>query len=114
MASSIVSTGYLVGRMVMRFRPSQLRFTGLTIMCATLCLWSVPAQNNPSEPSSATSGIDIRGAHARPLHSITLDEIVSLREVQQPRLSPDGRRVAFLVRQAFRACNCYRTALYVV
>jgi dipeptidyl aminopeptidase/acylaminoacyl peptidase len=39
--------------------------------------------------------------------------MVSLREVHEPRQSPDGRRIAFLVKQAFRQCDCYRTALYV-
>ncbi len=45
---------------------------------------------------------------------ITLDDMVSLREVHEPRQSPDGQLIAFLVKQAFRPCNCYRTALYVV
>jgi dipeptidyl aminopeptidase/acylaminoacyl peptidase len=62
-----------------------------------------------------TSWIDIRPADgSTPLHPITLDEIVSLREVHEPHRSPGGRRVAFVVRQAFRPCNCYRAALYVV
>jgi dipeptidyl aminopeptidase/acylaminoacyl peptidase len=39
--------------------------------------------------------------------------MVSLREVHEPRQSPDGLRVAFLVKQAFRRCDCYRMALYV-
>jgi dipeptidyl aminopeptidase/acylaminoacyl peptidase len=46
--------------------------------------------------------------------SITLDDMVSLRELHEPRQSPDGRWVAFLVKEAFRSCNCYRTALYAV
>src|ERR1700740_1362040 len=53
-----------------------------------------------------------RAAEAR--HPITLDEIVSFREVKEPLRSPDGSRIAFLVTQAFRQCDCDRTALYVV
>jgi dipeptidyl aminopeptidase/acylaminoacyl peptidase len=39
--------------------------------------------------------------------------MVSLREVHEPRQSPDGQHIAFLVKQAFRQCDCYRTALYL-
>lgn len=47
-------------------------------------------------------------------HPVDLDDILSMRETREPVLSPDGGQVAFLVRQAFRSCNCYRTAIYVV
>lgn len=47
------------------------------------------------------------------MRPISLDDMVSLREVHEPRQSPDGQHVAFLVRQAFRQCDCYRTALYL-
>src|SRR5689334_7864675 len=57
----------------------------------------------PSELTSAAAG-------RRP---ITLDDIVSRREPESPRLSPDGRHVAWVVRQGFRDINAYRAALYV-
>jgi dipeptidyl aminopeptidase/acylaminoacyl peptidase len=44
---------------------------------------------------------------------ITIDDIVSQRNVQSPRLSPDGSRMAYVVSQAFRDCNCHRYALYL-
>lgn len=47
-------------------------------------------------------------------HPITLDAIVSLRELQEVRISPDGQRIAFIVRQAFRDTDDYRYALFVV
>lgn len=47
-------------------------------------------------------------------HPITLDEIVSFREIHEPRRSPDGTKIAFTVKQAFRDCDCYRVGLYVV
>lgn len=47
------------------------------------------------------------------LAPITLDQIVSSREIEEARLSPDGERVAFVVKQGFRDCNCIRRALYV-
>jgi dipeptidyl aminopeptidase/acylaminoacyl peptidase len=46
--------------------------------------------------------------------TITFREIVTLREVQEPQISPDGKRVAFVVRQAFVEANDYRSALYVM
>ncbi len=46
-------------------------------------------------------------------HTVTLEDIAALRDVDEPMLSPDGQRIAFLVRQGFRDCNCYRTAVYV-
>src|SRR5262249_12595676 len=46
--------------------------------------------------------------------SITLDDIVSRRYVEEPRVSPDGRSVAFFVREGFRDINAYRRALYVM
>lgn len=60
--------------------------------------------------------IDISAAanNSATIHPITLEEIVSFREVKEPKRSPDGSKVAFLVTQAFLSCDCYRTALYVV
>ena len=59
-----------------------------------------------------TSWIDIDRPPAATRRPVAIDDILSLREVQETAISPDGKLVAFLVRQAFRACNCYRTALY--
>src|SRR5579864_3322543 len=59
-----------------------------------------------------TSWIDITKPPVAERHPVTIDDIVSMRELQETASSPDGTVVAFLVRQAFPACNCYRTALY--
>jgi dipeptidyl aminopeptidase/acylaminoacyl peptidase len=78
--------------------------------------WSVECrcENGRLQPNPKPS-IDISPiAAAVTRRAITLDDMVSLREVHEPRQSPDGRRVAFLVKQAFRRCDCYRIALYVV
>jgi len=67
---------------------------------------------SPGETSAAS--IDITGgARSGKLRNITLGDILSLRELHEPLLSPNGKRIAFVVRQAFRSCNCYRSALYV-
>ncbi len=47
-------------------------------------------------------------------HPITLDAIVGRRDLQEMRISPDGRRIAFVVKQGFREKNAYRAALYVI
>jgi dipeptidyl aminopeptidase/acylaminoacyl peptidase len=66
-------------------------------------------------PSAEAPRIDISdGAASRERHTMTLAEILSLREIHEPRLSPDGGSIAFTVRQAFLDCNCYRTGLYVI
>ena len=67
-----------------------------------------------SDGSSPQIDISAAANAAHSMHPITLDEIVSFREVKEPHRSPDGSRVAFLVTQAFLSCDCYRTALYVV
>jgi len=71
------------------------------------------AQQNADEAAPQIDiGASANTGHA--MHPITLDEIVSFREVKEPKRSPDGSRVAFLVTQAFLGCDCYKTALYVV
>lgn len=61
-----------------------------------------------------TPSIDIPPAvRVAALRRLSLDDMVAFREVREPRQSPDGRSVAFLVRQGFRRCDCYRTALYL-
>jgi dipeptidyl aminopeptidase/acylaminoacyl peptidase len=70
---------------------------------------------SPDSQSLAADRISL-AAHAATTSSrdVTLDDIVSIREIHEPRLSPDGQTIAFLVRQAFRGCDCYRVALYIV
>jgi dipeptidyl aminopeptidase/acylaminoacyl peptidase len=45
-------------------------------------------------------------------HALTLEDVVKQRDVSEPRLSPDGNVLVFLVTEAFLDCNCRRTALY--
>jgi dipeptidyl aminopeptidase/acylaminoacyl peptidase len=45
---------------------------------------------------------------------VSLQEAVELQSITEPRRSPDGGRVAFLVKQRSLACDCTRTSLYVV
>lgn len=53
---------------------------------------------------------EVRAAERR---SPLLEDVLGLHEVSEPVLSPDGRSIAFLVRRAFRKCNCYRTAMFL-
>ena len=78
------------------------RCWGITVLALALPI------SFPSRP------VDASGTTAQSAHPITLDEIVSFREVKEPRRSPDGSKLAFLLAQAFRSCDCYRTALYIV
>jgi dipeptidyl aminopeptidase/acylaminoacyl peptidase len=45
---------------------------------------------------------------------IGFHDILSVRTIKEPQLSPDGKLVAFLVSQSFVECNCVQTALYTV
>lgn len=86
------------------------------------CLWPLVAAQPlrgqaviaQDASSAALAHISLRDTAPPGMHRITLDEILSMRGIAEPRRSPDGRHVAFLVSQAFRGCNCYRSALYVV
>jgi dipeptidyl aminopeptidase/acylaminoacyl peptidase len=47
-------------------------------------------------------------------HPITLRDILALREITEQHISPDGRTVAFVVKDADLASNDYNSSLYVV
>jgi len=69
-----------------------------------------------AEPAAKVAGdlIDIpNAAKTNPKRSMSLDEVISMREVHQPQLSPDGQQVAYVVKQTFRSCGCDRAALYI-
>jgi len=72
--------------------------------------------SNPSQAAQLGPHIDFDvGSQLKgPSRPTTLEDILSVREILEPRQSPDGRYVAFIVKQAFRSCNCYRAALYVI
>ena len=79
-------------------------------LCWVMCF----SEETPNAQNAPQIDISRHGHAAEARHPITLDEIVSFREVKEPLRSPDGSRIAFLVTQAFRQCDCDRTALYVV
>ena len=92
----------------------KLSLVALAVIALSIfSLGQVTTQTDASEESRPRIDISL-STQVRPSHGITLDEIVSLREVTEPLRSPDGSRVAFLVTQGFRDCDCYHTALYVV
>ena len=88
---------------------------GLVLSAASLSAGSRAAPSIRNRLSQvAAPSIDIPSTpDTHTQRAVTLDDMVSLREVHEPRQSPDGQRIAFLVRQAFRECDCYRTALFV-
>jgi dipeptidyl aminopeptidase/acylaminoacyl peptidase len=69
-----------------------------------------PGSTDATEPPSISINAQVVVSPKRPL---TLQDIVSLRQIVNPVLSPDGRMAAFLVMQPFVTCNCTVTALYV-
>lgn len=83
---------------------------------ALLAVWSLNCRSEiTASQGQFVPHIDIPAKSATVgTRSITLDDIVSLRELHETRQSPDSEQLAFLVKQAFRECDCYRWALYVV
>lgn len=47
-------------------------------------------------------------------HPMRVEDILSLRAPLEPKISPDGKAIAFIVKQAFLDLNEYRSALFVV
>lgn len=89
--------------------PPPHRWLAHMILAAALPC-SLPAQ----KPLSDTAWITLPDGDAKPQHAITLDEILSLREIRELRLSPKGDQIAFIVMQAFRSADLYRFALYLI
>lgn len=81
----------------------------LTLFAASGCVARVPELRAVGDQQ-----VSIHEPSPTSRHPIDLQDILKLKEIESPSLSPDGERVAFVVRQAFLACNCYRSALYVM
>ncbi len=93
---------------VVRLRPSAFG------LCLLLMGNSICAAENSGLQSKSLPSIEISPTVATvSKRSVTLDDMVSFREVHEPRQSPDGHKMVFLVKQAFRRCDCYRTAIYL-
>lgn len=90
----------------------------LSTMSVLIALLVCAGQGCVGETAPAQAGasgrIELDDDGSATPHDITLRDILELREPQAPDLSPDGRWLAFQLRQAFLDCNCYRTALFVI
>jgi len=89
------------------------------LMSLGFVIFAALSRNCPAEVTPAQGQfiphIDIPAASTTAtMRSITLNDMVSLREIHETRQSPDAGQLAFVVKQAFRECDCYRWALYVI
>lgn len=98
--------------MVIDMRQLKALIVVLPLSFSSICLGQVSGGSGLSADNVSKIHLPESAGHGPP-RPITLDEIVSFREAHEPRLSPDGKWIAFVVRQAFRDCDCYRSALYV-
>ena len=80
----------------------------------TLMAWTLPATAQRSRGEVEDTGwIALTDLGATERRAPSLEDVLGLHEVSAPILAPDGRSMAFLVRRAFRKCNCYRTAMFL-
>ena len=89
---------------------SSVRLCRRAVVAAAL----FPCSLNSQQRSADTSWLALPAAESGPPRPITLDAILSLRELAAVTLSPDGGTAAFVLTQAFRNANTYRSALYVL
>src|SRR2546425_891504 len=79
-----------------------------------LCMPEYAQNRSTSSNTSEQSLIQINAFEQSRPHSITLQDILSTREIRDAQISPDGKRVAFVVNQAFLEQNVNRSALFVM
>ena len=65
-------------------------------------------------PTSDDDRIQIPVQVKEEVRGMTTGDILSLREPGEPQISPDGRTVAFVLKQAFIDINDNRSALFSV
>src|SRR5262245_63419345 len=63
--------------------------------------------------SAAVAGAQSSTAQPQPRVAPTVDQILSLKRVGSPEISPDGRRVAYTVRETNWDDNTYDTQIWL-
>ncbi len=89
--------------------------------CAVLvvcCLLSAPLTLAKRDPARGNldeqPSVDPNAANQSEKRPITIKDIVSTRKLLEPQISPDGKKVAFIVQQAFLERNENSSSLFVV
>jgi dipeptidyl aminopeptidase/acylaminoacyl peptidase len=105
---------------MMRFE--DLRRSAFLIVLLTL-LSCVTSAQSKEELSGSRAGIDVGFDPTRveiprvqktPPRPVTCMDLLTLRDVSGMQISPDGRYVAFVLRQAVYDTNSYRTGMFVI
>lgn len=99
--STLSARNPLLGAVCVGARRGELGVTTRFFILLVLSLFAVgsPTSSFASEASS---------------HPIGLRDVLALREITEQRISPDGRTVAFAIKEADLAANDYNSSLYVV
>ncbi|HKZ77008.1 MAG TPA: prolyl oligopeptidase family serine peptidase [Pyrinomonadaceae bacterium] len=90
-----------------------LRAIKALIACTILCP-SANAQKVSTPGGEEKPLIQLRPVASGEQHDISLKEIVERRRIRGPRISPDGKAIAFIIEQAFLERNERGRALFVV
>ncbi len=92
------------------------KFYRLSMACFLLSSLLVPlrAQRDAASPGFDPSALEIKQVIKTTPRPITSMDLLTMRDVIGLQISPDGKRVAYVVSQAVHETNSYRTALFVV
>ena len=99
--STLSARNPLLGAVCVGARRGELGVTTRFFILLVLSLFAVGSPT--SSFASEASG-----------HPIGLRDVLALREITEQRISPDGRTVAFAIKEADLAANDYNSSLYVV
>lgn len=82
-----------------------------------LCLVAVSILSSPPTPAAAAAGNALPpSAHSKPaeMKAFSVDDLVRLKRVSDPQVSPDGHYVAFVLRETDMEANRGRTDIWLL
>ncbi len=84
-----------------------------SIYAAVVCVGCIVSPATPQAPLGSPPPLQLpRSASGMP-HEVSIEETLALREVTDLALSPDGKRVAFILQQARPDRNAYASAIFI-
>ncbi|MGH9943265.1 MAG: TolB family protein, partial [Pyrinomonadaceae bacterium] len=63
---------------------------------------------------AALAFVNATAVHAQPARPLTIDDLLKVRRVGDPQLSPDGRQIAYTISDPDKTANRSRTQIYLI